>query len=134
MRSRAFTRRTRPAGAGGATAAEKRRRWRARRGAGWRRLVRFLGMALLVVSVVKELRTPKEQRTWHGTLFGFVPYELRRPNLQRLRESIWDPSSHRLLISRAWGVGWSVNLHEVWVRLRALTGPDRPAALAPAAP
>ena len=36
-------------------------------------------LALLAASVVRELRMPKEQRTWHGVVFGKVPYDLRLP-------------------------------------------------------
>jgi hypothetical protein len=75
-----------------------------------------------VASVVKELRTPKAQRTWHGVVLGFVPYDLRPPTPRRIKESVWNPASHSLFIPRVMGVGWNLNLHEVWVRLLALRG------------
>jgi hypothetical protein len=103
---------------GGGTGARKGRR-RGRTRAGWRRLLSTIASLLLVASVIKELRTPREQRTWHGMVLGFVPYDLRPPTLQRLRESVWNPASHQLFTSRVFGVGWSLNLHEVWFRLRS---------------
>lgn len=64
----------------------------------------------LLAAVVKELRKAPDERTWHGELAGFVPYDLRPPTLQRLRASLWDPQSSRWLLPRSFGVGWSPNL------------------------
>ena len=36
-------------------------------------LLRLVSMGLVVAAVVKELRTPSEERTWHGVVAGFVP-------------------------------------------------------------
>jgi hypothetical protein len=46
----------------------------------------------------------------HGEVFGFVPYDFRVPNLERVRRHAWDPASGRLLTPATFGVGWSVNL------------------------
>ena len=99
--------------------------------AGWRRLLGTVAGLLLVASVVQEVRTPREQRTWHGLLLGFVPYDLRPPTLRRLKDLLWNPASHRLFTGRVCGVGWSVNLHEAWLRLRAAAGGAAPAAATP---
>ncbi len=73
-------------------------------------VVRVLGVVLVVAAVAKELRKPRGERQWHGELVGFVPYDFRRPTFARLRSSVWDPSSPRLLNPQAFGVGWTLNL------------------------
>jgi hypothetical protein len=79
---------------------------------GVRNVVRIVSFGLLVASVVKELRTPAEERRWHGVVAGFVPYDLRRPTFARIRERMWDPQG-RLLSPRAFGVGWTLNAGRV---------------------
>jgi hypothetical protein len=74
-----------------------------------RRGIALLTMALLGVAIVKELRLPRDERTWHGMLFGFVPYDLRVPTVDRLRRSLWSPDDNRLLLPRSFGIGWSPN-------------------------
>src|SRR5438477_12296285 len=88
---------------------KKMRRVTARRG-GLRNLARFIGFSLLIASVVRELRLPKEERTWHGTLFGKVPYDLRPPSFSRLKTVLWNPENPQLLVPTAFGVGCTVNL------------------------
>lgn len=75
--------------------------------------VKLVGLVLAVVALVRELRTPRDERTWHGRI-GFVPYDLRPPTLTRVREAWWNPDDERLLTPRAFGVGWAVNLGAVW--------------------
>ena len=48
---------------------------------------RTIFFCLLAWAVITELRKPEEERTWHGKLAGFVPYELRPPTLDRVRET-----------------------------------------------
>ena len=89
------------------------------------RLRRALGTIagmLFVVSLVKELRTPKEERAWHGTLLGFVPYDLRLPTPARVKEVYWNTESHQVFSGRLLGVGWAVNFYEVVARVRGLIG------------
>jgi|GEM_PF-437670 hypothetical protein len=100
---------------------------------GWRRVLGTVAALLLVASVVQELLTPRKRRTWHGVVLGFVPYDLRPPTLRRVRETLWNPTSHRLFTSRVFGVGWTLNLHEVWVRLRAVARTAIPGDPAPSA-
>ena len=75
-----------------------------------RKLARALGVGLLAAAVVTELRKPAGERTWHGRLAGFVPYDLRPPTLARLKAAWWSPDEPRILTDRAFGVGWAVNL------------------------
>jgi hypothetical protein len=71
-------------------------------------------VALLAGAVVSELRKPAEQRTWHGSVAGVVPYDLRPPTIARFRASLWNPSNPSLLSPHPFGVGWTVNLARVW--------------------
>ena len=72
-------------------------------------LLRLLTLGFTIAAVVKELRLPKAERTWHGRL-GRVPYDLRLPTPARVRAAWWDPDDDRIVGPRAFGVGWAVNL------------------------
>lgn len=74
---------------------------------------RLVVLALAVAAVVKELRTPADQRTWHGEVVGFVPYDFRPPTVARFKERIWDPKGDHLLSPQVFGVGWTVNVGRV---------------------
>jgi hypothetical protein len=76
-----------------------------------RRLVRFTVFGLVVAAVATELVKPEAERTWHGKVFGAVPYDFRPPTWKRIREAYWNPESDRLLSDRVFGVGWAVNLY-----------------------
>jgi hypothetical protein len=84
---------------------------------GLRNLARLIGLALLIASVVRELRLPKEERTWHGEVFGKVPYDLRPPTFARLKAATWNPQNSHVLVPTALGVGWTVNLAALRARL-----------------
>jgi len=86
-------------------------------------LVRFVGFALLIASIVRELRLPKAERTWHGVLFGKVPYDLRPPTFERLKSTLWDPQNSRVVVPTALGVGWTVNLAALRQRLPGASAP-----------
>jgi hypothetical protein len=81
---------------------------RKRSGAQW-----LLPIAVIGWLVVRELRKPADERTWHGEIAGLVPYDLRPPSVERFRSSWWDPESERLLTSQVFGVGWAINLGRV---------------------
>jgi Family of unknown function (DUF5808) len=68
-----------------------------------------LGGGLLAAAIATELRKPSRNRTWHGRLLGFVPYDLRPPTFRRVKSRWWNPSDPRLLTPRAFGVGWDIN-------------------------
>ena len=93
-------------------------------------LVRNLVILTAVAAIYKELRTPPAQRTWHGRLFGAVPYDFRVPDLNRLREAYWNTGSDVVLSDRPLGVGWAVNLPALLRRLGLMSEqrPTRPAA------
>jgi len=86
------------------------RRKHARRTSRFQRFTSVLGIALVVASVLRELRLPPVQRMWHGALFGRIPYDWRPPTLQRVLNAFWQPTSTSVLRPSVFGVGWSVNL------------------------
>lgn len=69
----------------------------------------LLAAALLGAAVVQELRRPREERTWTGDLVMRIPYDLRTPTRERVLRSVWAPDDPRIVVPRAFGVGWSVN-------------------------
>ncbi|TDE00925.1 hypothetical protein E1269_24370 [Jiangella asiatica] len=81
-----------------------------------RKAVWVLGVGLLTAAVVTELRKPPEGRTWEGKIAGMVPYDLRPPTLERLRDKVWAPEG-TLITPHGFGVGWSVNLGRIARRL-----------------
>ncbi|WP_372595093.1 DUF5808 domain-containing protein [Actinotalea sp.] len=88
------------------------------RGGGLESLIRLVALGLAVAAVIKELRLPREDRTWHGTIAGVVPYEFRRPTLERLRERVWDPDGDHYIGPHVFGVGWTLNLGKVVAQVR----------------
>jgi hypothetical protein len=86
---------------------------RAKQRRGPRRVMRLVTLALVAAAVVKEVRTPAGERSWHGVVAGFVPYDFRRPTAARFRERMWDPEGAHLISPRVFGVGWTVNAGRV---------------------
>ena len=65
-----------------------------------------------------------ERRT--GRFLG-MPYDWRRPTLERVRREVWNPAERRLLVPKAFGWGYGLNLAEAARRLglrREPKGPD----------
>lgn len=82
------------------------------------RLIKLLVWGLLGAAVVQELKRPPEERTWHGTVGGVVPYDFRVPTAEKVRNAWWDPDGP-LFRPTAFGVGWAVNLAKVVQMLNA---------------
>ncbi|RPF20431.1 DUF5808 domain-containing protein [Myceligenerans xiligouense] len=91
-------------GNGGET---KRRRGRLRR------VVTVVTIVLSAAAVVKELRKPKDERTWNGKVAAVVPYDFRIPTMERVRERMWNPESDHFISPRVAGVGWTLNVGKV---------------------
>jgi hypothetical protein len=89
---------------------------------GWRGWLTLLGLAMLLAAVLRELRLPREQRTWHGMLMGVVPYDLRPPTMDRFVRTFWNPEQEAVLGPTAFGVGWGVNAAAL---VRLLGAPER---------
>ena len=83
--------------------------------------LKVLAVALAIAAVIKELRLPKDERTWHGALGGFVPYDFRMPTMQKLKTTFWNPDG-AVIVNRAFGVGWTINFGVVVAKLRSLSG------------
>jgi hypothetical protein len=71
----------------------------------WRLVLAVIG----VIAVVQELRKPPNERTWHGKVADFVPYDFRMPTLARVRSTYWNPEGP-IMTGKVFGVGWSPNL------------------------
>lgn len=83
--------------------------------------LQLLAIGLVIAAIVKELRLPPDQRSWHGVVAGFIPYDFRAPTLDRVRASLWNPEG-AVFVGRPFGVGWTVNLGAVVARLRSWAG------------
>ncbi|MGH7920223.1 MAG: DUF5808 domain-containing protein [Candidatus Dormibacteraceae bacterium] len=68
---------------------------------------------LVGAAVGTELAKPSSGRTWEGRIGGVVPYDLRFPSLERLRDRFWNPEGAHLVVPRPFGVGWTVNFGRV---------------------
>ncbi len=78
---------------------------------------KWLWLLIVAVAVAYELRKPAAQRTWHDRLFGVLPYDFRRPTLERVRQTLWNPQQDRILVPQAFGIGWSINVGGLLRRL-----------------
>jgi hypothetical protein len=74
----------------------------------WRLILLIIG----VIAVVQELRKPADERTWHGKVADLVPYDFRKPTVERFRETYWNPEGP-LITGKAFGVGWAPNFGAV---------------------
>ena len=83
-------------------------------------LIWLLKMAVIGAfagAIYTELRKAPEERTWHGKLLGFVPYDFRVPSIEQLRQAYWNPHSPKVFTARPLGVGWAVNVPTALRRL-----------------
>lgn len=81
-------------------------------------------MVLTGVALAQELRKPSEQRTWHGVVAGFVPYDFRMPTVERARERLWDPEGE-VVQPQVFGVGWTLNLGRLVAEFRSRSASTR---------
>lgn len=79
-------------------------------------------VVVAVTAVRRQLALPKDQRTWHGVVEVPVPYDFRFPTVDRVRRSFWNPDDDRIVLPRAFGIGWSVNAAAVLKRLTGRPG------------
>ena len=83
-----------------------------------------LAVAAVGAAIATELKKPAAERTWHGTIAGVVPYDLRRPTQESVREKLWNPEGDFWSPS-IFGVGWTPNLGRLAAQT-GLLGPQRP--------
>lgn len=77
-----------------------------------RRMAKLAGLGLMVAAISQEMSKPEADRTWHGRVFGFVPYDFRPPTWERIRAAYWNPDDDRIFTDRVLGVGWAINLYQ----------------------
>ena len=82
--------------------------------------MKMLAAVLAIVAVIKELRLPKGERTWHGALGGFVPYDFRMPTVEKIKRTFWNPDG-TIVVDRVFGVGWTINLGAIVAKVRSLS-------------
>jgi hypothetical protein len=70
----------------------------------WRLALALIG----VIAIIQELRKPSAERTWHGKVADFVPYDFRMPTIGRVRSTYWNPEGP-ILPGKVFGVGWALN-------------------------
>ena len=76
----------------------------------FRRFVKLVAFGLVVAALIDQLRRDREERTWEGSVGGIVPYDFRRPTLERARSRWWNTDDDRLFVPQVFGVGWTINL------------------------
>jgi len=86
----------------------------------FRRFIVGLGMGLIATAVCQELRKPPEERTWHGRIARFMPYDFRPPTPERVREAYWNPDEPRIFTDRVLGLGWAINFYSLLQDLSVL--------------
>jgi len=84
------------------------------------RLLQATIITLTLVAVCQELEKPKEKRQWHGKVAGFIPYDLRLPALERIRETYWNLYDSRIVVPEAFGIGWAINFYALLERMRLI--------------
>ncbi|MDQ2744820.1 MAG: DUF5808 domain-containing protein [Chloroflexota bacterium] len=80
---------------------------------GMKKFVIAASLALLATALEDQLKRPRAERDWRGTL-GPVPYDLRPPTVQRIRNAMWNPDNPSVVAPRVFGVGWTLNLYRVF--------------------
>jgi hypothetical protein len=89
---------------------------------GLRKLIKWTAIFLAAVAIVEQLRRPSDERTWEGTVVGYVPYDFRMPTIERARSRWWNPDEPRLFVPQVFGVGWTINLARLVGLVRAPAG------------
>ncbi len=83
------------------------------------RLIRIVGMGLVVAAIVDQMRRPADERTWTGSILIF-PYDFRVPTVDRVLQRWWNPEDERILTPDVFGVGWSINLFQAMKRFKEM--------------
>lgn len=78
-----------------------------------RTLIKAVALGLGIAALIQELQKPAEERTWHGIVAGYFPYDLRKPTMARARSTWWNPEEQRVFVPKVFGVGWTVNAGRV---------------------
>ena len=81
------------------------------------RMIQATAISLILVAVCQEMEKPEKERTWHGTIAGFIPYDFRIPTMERFREAYWNPYESRIFSPEVFGAGWAINFYALLERL-----------------
>ncbi len=87
-------------------------------------LLKIAAVALVAAAIYQELSKPPDEREWHGRISNLIPYDLRPPTLERLRQRYWNPEDPRIFTEPLFGVGWAINFHTVRQRLERKQDPS----------
>ena len=75
-----------------------------------RTVIGFGVIGLVGAAIVDQLRRPTDERIWQGTIVG-IPYDFRRPTLEKFRNTFWNKDTARIFVPHAFGIGWSINFY-----------------------
>jgi hypothetical protein len=78
-----------------------------------RTLIALAAAAAAAAAIAQEVRKPADQRTWHGTVLGVVPYDFRMPTFERITERVWNPDGDSYIGPHVFGVGWTLNCGKI---------------------
>ena len=84
------------------------------------RILQATVITITLAAICQELEKPKEERKWHGTVAGFVPYDFRLPAIEKFKEAYWNPYESRILTPEVFGIGWAINFYALLERLRII--------------
>jgi hypothetical protein len=87
--------------------------------------VQAVGIGLVLVALVRELRKPRAERTWNGKVVGLVPYDVRIPTVERLRARMWAPDDAHVVMPQVFGMGWTLAFGRLLALVRGKAGPRR---------
>ena len=81
------------------------------------RMIQATAITLILAAVCQEIEKPKEERAWHGTIAGFIPYDFRIPTMEKFKEAYWNPYESRIFSPEVFGIGWAINFYALLERL-----------------
>ena len=91
-----------------------------------RKVSKWAAFGIAAWALGRELQLPSDQRTWHGKVAGFIPYDFRIPSVRRIKDTYWNPKGHTLIPAKVFGIGWTVNIGKAWEMLRNRPQPPKP--------
>ena len=87
-------------------------------------MIQLTIFTLTLAAVCQEMEKPREERRWHGKVAGIVPYDFRKPTVERLKDSYWNPYETRIFTPAVLGLGWAVNFYSLLENLGFFETPD----------
>ena len=88
------------------------------------RVVQAAALTLALFAVCQEIEKPKEERKWYGKVAGIVPYDFRKPTVERLKDTYWNPYETRIFTPTVLGLGWATNFYALLENLGFFEPPD----------